>query len=99
MCTIGTESEFIMAKPPLDVYSLKQWEGTNNNFAVLLKISSKWQVRIGTADNSFSTDENATRIAETGRPIFYSNAASYFPDFLVKGADYLEPLSGQNPYP
>ena len=32
-----------MAKPPLDVYSLKQWEGTENNFAVLLKISSKWQ--------------------------------------------------------
>ena len=99
MWTISIESEFIMAKPPLDVYSLKQWEGTDNNFAVLLKISSKWQVRIGTAYNSFSTDENATRIAETGRPIFYSNAASYFPDFLVKSADYLEPLSGQNPYP
>ncbi len=99
MCTISIELEFIMAKPPLDVYSLKQWEGADNNFAVLLKISSKWQVRIGTADNSFSTDENATRVAETGRPIFYSNAARYFPDFLVKSADYLEPLNGQNPYP
>jgi hypothetical protein len=49
-----------MAKPPLDVYALKQWEGEQNNFAVLLKISSKWQVRVGTADNSFSTDNNAT---------------------------------------
>jgi hypothetical protein len=88
-----------MAKPPLDVYSLKQWEGADKNFAVLLKISSKWQVRIGTADNSFSTDENATRIAETGRPIFYSNAVPYFPDFPIKSSDYLEPLSGQNPYP
>jgi hypothetical protein len=99
MCIINIKSEFIMARPPLDVYSLKQWEGANYNFAVLLKINSKWQVRIGTADNSFSTDENATRVAETGRPIFYSNAARYFPDFLVKSADYLEPLSGQNPYP
>lgn len=88
-----------MAKQPLDVYSLKQWEGSGNNFAVLLKISSKWQVRIGTADNSFSTDENATRIAETGRPIFYTNAVPYFHDFPMKSADYLEPLSGQNPYP
>jgi hypothetical protein len=88
-----------MAKPPLDVYSLKQWEGEQNNFAVLLKISSKWQVKIGTADNSFSTDENATRIAETGRPIFFDNATPYFPDFPIKRTEYLEPLSGQNPYP
>lgn len=88
-----------MAKPPLDVYSLKQWERASNNFAVLLKISSKWQVRIGTADNVFSTEENATRIAETGRPLFYADAAPYFPDFPIKEAEYLAPLSGQNPYP
>lgn len=84
-----------MAKPPLDVYSLKQWDGAQNNFAVLLKISSKWQVRIGTADNNFSTEENATRIAETGHPIFFADATPYFPDFPIKQADYLEPLSGQ----
>jgi hypothetical protein len=88
-----------MAKPPLDVYSLKQWEGEANNFAVLLKISSKWQVKIGTADNSFSTDENATRIAEIGRPIFFEAATPYFPDFPIKRAEYLEPLNGQNAYP
>lgn len=88
-----------MAKPPLDVYSLKQWEGDANNFAVLLKISSKWQVKIGTANNSFSTEENATRIAETGRPIFFENATPYFPDFPIKKAEYLEPLNGQNAYP
>lgn len=88
-----------MAKPPLDVYSLKQWEGDENNFAVLLKISSKWQVKMGTADNSFSTEENATRIAETGRPIFFDNATPYFPDFPIKKAEYLEPLNGQDAYP
>lgn len=73
-----------MAKPPLDVYSLKQWEGTDNNFAVLLKISSKWQVRIGTADNSFSTDENATKVAETGRPIFSRMPPDISLIFLLK---------------
>ncbi len=88
-----------MAKPPLDVYSLKQWEGSSNNFAVLLKISSKWQVRIGTANNDFSTEENATRIAETGRPLFYANATPYFPEFPIKEAEYLAPLGNQNPYP
>lgn len=88
-----------MAKPPLDVYSLKQWEGSSNNFAVLLKISSKWQVRIGTANNDFSTEENATRIAETGRPLFYANASPYFPEFPIKEAEYLAPLGNQNPYP
>ena len=80
-----------MAKPPLDVYALKQWEGAQNNFAVLLKISSKWQVRIGTADNSFSTDSNATRIAETGRPVLYKHAFHYFPDYAINQTDYLEP--------
>lgn len=88
-----------MAKPPLDVYALKQWEGAQNNFAVLLKISSKWQVRVGTADNSFSTDNNATRIAETGRPVLYKNALPYFPDYALKDTNYLEPQGNQNPFP
>jgi hypothetical protein len=88
-----------MAKPPLDVYALKQWEGAQNNFAVLLKISSKWQVRVGTVDNNFSTDSNATRIAETGRPILYKNAISFFSDYAIKQIEYLEPQSNQNPFP
>ena len=88
-----------MAKPPLDVYSLKQWEGTENNFAVLLKISSKWQVRVGTANNDFSTDENAKRIAETGKSVYFEHAAPYFPDFSIEASEYLAPRSGQDSYP
>lgn len=88
-----------MAKPPLDVYALNQWDGTQNNFAVLLKISSKWQVRIGDANNGISTDENATLVAETGRPIRYTDAQPYFPNYSIKSNEYLEPLSNQNAFP
>ena len=88
-----------MAKPPLDVYSLKQWEGAENNFAVLLKISSKWQVRVGTADNSFSTDQNAKRVAETGKAVYFEHAEPYFPDFSINASEYLDPVSGQASYP
>lgn len=84
-----------MSFPPAIVYNQTQWEGGDQNFAVLCKVNSKWQVKVGAFNPSLSTDENATNVANTGGVTSVSRAAQIFPAFNFKAVSYLDALPGQ----
>lgn len=84
-----------MSFPPAIVYQQKQWEGAAENFAVLCKINSRWQVKIGDFDPMMTTDQNASNVANTGSVVPSNQAPEYFPDFNFKAVSYLNPIPGQ----
>jgi hypothetical protein len=85
-----------MSFPPAIVYQQTQWEGPANNFAVLCKINSRWQVKIGNYNPTMTTDENAANVANTGSIVPSNKAAEVFPDFNFKAVSYLDAIPGQN---
>jgi hypothetical protein len=84
-----------MSFPPAIVYQQTQWEGAASNFAVLCKINSRWQVKVGNFDPLMTTDDNASNVANTGNAVSSTKAAAIFPDFNFKSVSYLDPTTGQ----
>jgi hypothetical protein len=96
-----------MTTPPQNRCKFQtQWEGTGNNFVVLLNIYSRWQARIGDFNIAESTDANARRISGTdGKVLTYAQAVTIpqirqaMSNFNVNESNYLYPLQGDLLYP